>query len=333
MLFPCAAGVQMPQIGADDTKIKTNHGSCPTPSMLLPMTIIPQDMNPVSSRYVKMVSNGISFAEDVVEDRCLHMMPFNDKYFEQVFSPGALVPQPKKTTQKVGRHNKRGEDVRHMPCYLKKIAKPLPLTPLRKQVKEKARELHKQALLSAQQKKKSGEAIETSQSLSSFFLTESGSESAVPLTLRPIPETQGVPEKSNLKIKKENGLGLNINQGFQEVNKSVDSTIITATKSDQGLGSKVSTIVECNENREEKSKRGDWDDHLMSRLSQLTANWIVHERTPGEKQKAKLSQVLGCWYGAPTHTDLVREEMSDGEEADKEKDKKPRRKWKKKEAS
>ena len=29
----------------------------------------------------------------------------------------------------------------------------------------------------------------------------------------------------------------------------------------------------------------DWDDHLMSRLSKLTANWIVHEKLGGDKQK------------------------------------------------
>ncbi|GFN92089.1 heat repeat-containing protein 4 [Plakobranchus ocellatus] len=335
MLFPCAAGVQMPQIGANDTKIKVTNGRSPTPSMLLPMTIVPQDANPVNSRYVKMVSNGMSFAQEVVEDRCLHMMPFSEKYFEEVFNPGAFVPAPKKTTQIIGRHDKRGTDIRHMPCYLKKIAKPLPLTPLRKQVKEKAHELHKQALLDAQLKKEPKKGKDPlSQSASSFFLTETVSESTLPSQLKPIPEGQdGLSKKEETKMKKEVKLETSLKPERRDVNKSGNSTFLSIPKSDQGPVSRISTITETDEHGETKEKRGDWDDHLMSRLSQLTANWIVHERTPGDKQKTKLSQVLGSWYGAPTHTDLVREEMSDGEEEEKEKDKKPKKKWKKKEAS
>ena len=335
MLFPCAAGVQMPQMGANDTKIKTNQGRSPTPSMMLPMTLIPQDANPVDNRYVKMVSDGISFATDVVEDRCLHMMPFSEKYFEQVFNPGALVPVPKKTAQIVGRHNKRGEDMRHMPCYLKKIVKPQPLTPLRKQVKEKARELQQAALNDLRkQVAQARQGAETpSQSVSSFFLTEAKPDLVVSSTLKPIPEIKGSSGKLDTSANKEQKLGYSFKGSVQDPNKSITSTVLTVSKSEQGPISKISTIAEANEYGEAKGKRGDWDDHLMSRLSQLTANWIVHERTPGDKQKAKLSQVLGSWYGAPTHTDLVREEMSDGEEADKEKEKKPKKKWKKKEAS
>merc|ERR1712062_855413 len=85
-----------------------------------------------------MVSSDLSFAQDVVEDRCLHMMPYDDKYFSGVFEPGELLPVPRRSSSVMGRHNKRGVDHRHMPCMLKKIVKPAPLTPLRKQVKEKA---------------------------------------------------------------------------------------------------------------------------------------------------------------------------------------------------
>jgi len=44
---------------------------------------------------------------------------------------------------------------------------------------------------------------------------------------------------------------------------------------------------------------------------------------------------LKKWYGLPDHTDLVREEMSDTEleMSEKEADKKPKKKWKKKEAT
>merc|ERR1711913_181036 len=101
MLFPCAAGVQMPQIGAEDSKAKVELNQRATPT-ILPMTIISQDVNPASERYVQMVSNGLTFSQDVVADRCLHMMPYDTRYFNGVFEPGEIVPLPHRSSSVMG---------------------------------------------------------------------------------------------------------------------------------------------------------------------------------------------------------------------------------------
>ena len=318
LLFPCAAGVQVPQIGAEDSKVKVVLNRKETLSVL-PMTIVSQDVRPADNRYVKMVSSDLSFAQDVVEDRCLHMMPYDDKYFSGVFEPGELLPVPRRSSSVMGRHNKRGVDHRHMPCMLKKIVKPAPLTPLRKQVKEKALELHKEALSF---KKKT--ANDNSDQVPAFFLTEllSKEQKGQP-KLKPIPESRESKVSQGSKTSR-------LDESIASRSGKDGITIKNADeKSRDSLGS-----LSTRDSIIAFAKKNDWDDHLMSRLSKLTANWIVHEKLPEDsEQKEKLSGVLESWYGHPTHTDLVREQASDEEEEENAKDQKPKSKWKKKESS
>ncbi|XP_005089099.1 HEAT repeat-containing protein 4 isoform X2 [Aplysia californica] len=334
MLFPCAAGVQVPQIGAEDSKVKVMLNQRSTPS-ILPMTIVSQDVNPASERYVQMVSSGLSFSQDVVEDRCLHMMPYDTKYFSGVFEPGELLPPPRRSSSVMGRHNKRGVDARHMPCYLKKIAKPAPLTPLRKQVKEKALQLHKEAL-SSKQKDISRDSFDGSTSPSSFFMTEVSSQeqAAQRPKLKPIPESRES-KLSKVTLGSKQGETVKADKTIkQDDTVSRLGTAVSFRVTDE-IKSRASGASIGTRDTSELSQipKNDWDDHLMSRLSKLTANWIVHEKLPADGQKEKLAHVLESWYGPPTHTDLVREQASDGEEDEKAKEQKPKSKWKKKEAS
>lgn len=91
--------------------------------------------------------------------------------------------------------------------------------------------------------------------------------------------------------------------------------------------------------RADKGKK-DWDVYLMSNLSQLTATWIVHERMPPDQRRQDLVKTLQGWYGKPKYTDLVAEKGSDSEDdfdindiLNKDKKEKPKKKWKKAEAS
>lgn len=341
MLFPCAAGVQMPQIGVDDPKIKPLKGKSLN-SKLLPVKFVPQDVNPVDEHYVKMVSSGLSFSQDVVEDRCMHMMPYSSKYFDDVFEPpGGLVTIPTRSRSQMGRHNKIGTDVRHMPCCLKKTVKSKPLTPLRKQAKEKALMMHKQAMLEAKggvggndkmMRHNDGQSETGSLSQYSFFLTEPQDVAVKSsVALDTIPEV-----RSKRQMGSDNGKALSVTK--TDPRESTENRL--EGKSGDDFTSKSSeqtspTRIGKKDIVTKPVTKGDWDDHLMSRLSKLTANWIVHERmTVQDKTKDKLTKTLASWYGPPTHTDLVREEMSDGDDKDeKVKEKKPKSKWKKKEAS
>ena len=274
--------------------------------------------------------------QDVVEDRCLHMMPYDDKYFSGVFEPGSLVPVPAKAKNVMGRMNKIGTDNRHMPSFLKKIAKPPPLTPLRKQVKEKAVELHKAALVAKQQEQQNGSknaGKNAGAESSSFFITElvNAKEQKGKVTLKPIPETKELPATAASTSKLNVSTSTSREQTQSRLDTAISGRKTADTKSE--VSGQTSSSKQLGDSEAHKN---DWDDHLMSRLSKLTANWIVHEKlTEPDTQKEKLTARLESWYGKPTHTDLVREQASDEEEDEEEKKKeqKPKRKWKKKEAS
>ncbi|XP_059168753.1 HEAT repeat-containing protein 4-like [Physella acuta] len=271
MLFPCATGIQAPQNKRNDSSLKSILGKQQLVSMH-PMTIIQQDINPVSKRYVKMISEDLSFSEDVVAGRCLHSMPYNPKYFEDIFKPGELIMKMKRERSISEKYASQKTDIS---LNVNKKVKPLCLPPLDANVKGKATQLHQQALVS--HKKTQKQKLETN----NIFMTECPTNDA--------PTT-------NPKLK-----------------------TYTLKKTDKGISS-----VNSEEANEEKfnlannqTEKNDWDEFLMSKLSQLTANWIAHECTPEDQQKGKLTGVLKSWYGAPTHTDLVREDCSDGEEDEK----------------
>lgn len=79
-LFPCAAGVTMPLFGLDDVEMRKHLGK-PAAS-LLSFQSVTVDSRPVDRRYLKKISNGMTFDESVVKERCFHMLPYDSKYLE-----------------------------------------------------------------------------------------------------------------------------------------------------------------------------------------------------------------------------------------------------------
>ncbi|XP_055874149.1 HEAT repeat-containing protein 4-like [Biomphalaria glabrata] len=297
-LFPCAVGVHIPKIGTESfNKDKDVLGNNQL-ELIPPVTIFPQDMNPVNKKYVNMLSSDIKFSQDVVEDRCLFMMPYSNKYFEDIFKPGDVISR---------RPISRSRNNQHFSTTTSKQNSMLQiLPPLHKDVKDKATQMHKKALISAQNSKNSKLSDEPSTDNESFFITACSDQQ---LNKRS-QNCKKVLQSSDWQD------SLNTNKDQPEKHCNPDK-----------LNSSQSLVSE----KKSKQHKEDWDDYLLTGLSELTANWIVHTRLPPDRQKEKLSSLLESWYGPPTHTDLVREELSDGEEETDQMEK-PKRKWIKPEA-
>lgn len=98
---------------------------------------------PSTRTRLNLLTTNLTFSEDVVKDRCFHMLPYDEKYMYEAFDATGLVPYPARTKYPVGRHNTRGPDIRHMPCSLKRT-KPK-LKPMEKKVMERALQMHIEA--------------------------------------------------------------------------------------------------------------------------------------------------------------------------------------------
>lgn len=62
-----------------------------------------------------------------------------------------------------------------------------------------------------------------------------------------------------------------------------------------------------------------WDDYLMSILSEGTSRWIVHNRMPPGEQQEKLKSLLNTYHG-PTpvrDVELVEDKVFEGELTDR----------------
>lgn len=75
---------------------------------------------PVSRNYIKKISTDIVFSEDVVRDRCFHMLPYDEKYFYEALDIGTLISVPQKSGIPLSRHNSRLPLSKHLPCHLTK---------------------------------------------------------------------------------------------------------------------------------------------------------------------------------------------------------------------
>ena len=151
----------------------------------------------VSKAYLRRVSTGLTFTEDVVKERCFSSLPYDKKYLLEAFDVSDIVTLPPKSRLQLGRHDASLTVKRHLPCNLQ---------PLGKKASFKAAKLHEDAI----HKVKTGKGKEKEEESSSeaAFLTE------------------------------------------------VDV---------------------------EGGKKSDWDKHVVSILSQPTAEWIVHTHvSPGE---------------------------------------------------
>lgn len=142
LLFPCAARVKVPQLGSEDSDLKYTKKHRQEQAAIVFPTSWPHQ--PSSQAKVNLLTNNLTFSEDVVKDRCFHMLPYDEKYMYEAFDATGLVPFPPRTKYPVGRHNPRGPDIRHMPCALR-FTKPK-LKPMKKKVMEKALKMHIEAV-------------------------------------------------------------------------------------------------------------------------------------------------------------------------------------------
>ena len=81
----------------------------------------------ISRSYLKKISNGLVFTEDVLQDRAPHTLPYNDGDLQGVFKSGSLFHSKAATVGLMGRHDTRGVVKRHALCHLKGPRKLKPL--------------------------------------------------------------------------------------------------------------------------------------------------------------------------------------------------------------
>ena len=146
VMFPCASGVKMPQVGADESEIKSKRVQIPaftlsaTPASFRGRTAFHDEV-------VKGVTTNLTFSEDVVRERCFHMLQYDNKYLSEALDVSDIIPSvssPKKNFL-IGRYNTRGSDKRHMPCHIKSRGTTR-LKPMKKKMMEKAMQMHQEAL-------------------------------------------------------------------------------------------------------------------------------------------------------------------------------------------
>ena len=132
-LFPCANKVHVPHVGADKTSFK------PRRSLNLPRSerktglVTPG----VSKQYIKQISSDLTFSEDVVRDRCFHLLPYDEKYFRETLDISDIVSPRPKTKEVMGRYNNRVSETKHLPCHIKN-RNTHQLQPLERKILEKA---------------------------------------------------------------------------------------------------------------------------------------------------------------------------------------------------
>lgn len=83
----------------------------------------------ISRSYLKKVSTGLVFNDDVLLDRAPHMLPYNEDDLHAVFRNGDLFQAKASAVGLGGRHDPRGVVKRHTLCHLKG---PRKLKPLRR---------------------------------------------------------------------------------------------------------------------------------------------------------------------------------------------------------
>jgi len=322
-LFACADKVKIPQLGSEDTgtsfdiKLK-RFGRAPTNVVFKSGQVKPE---PIPKNYLKKISTDISFDEDVIKERCFHMLPYDEKYLYEALSPGGLVPEPPKMKIPPGRHNARKTDVRHMPCNLTATSKPQ-LKPLKRRIMEKAMQMRKDALM----KTELAEALERErlhrqEMGASVFLTEVGVDSTM--------KARGEKKDSVLKktrtptdekTKPESEPGSIAQHDLEE------RSVISPTKST----SEKKKFVDIPDRPILTEKDYDWDGFVLSELSYNTASWLVYDKMSPSEDQQKFQIMLEGWYGKQDPTRMFRDEL---EKQNKDEEKKPKKKWKKKEAS
>ena len=137
-LFPCANRVHVPHVGADKISFRTRKSQHLPRQNTKSGVVTPG----VSRQYLKQISCDLSFSEDVVKDRCFHLLPYDEKYFREALDISDIVPSRPKTKEIMGRHNNRVSDTKHLPCHIRK-RNTHRLQPLKRKILEKALEVGK----------------------------------------------------------------------------------------------------------------------------------------------------------------------------------------------
>lgn len=263
-LFSCAARVKIPQLGAEDSQLSLQL----PPKKPAQTSIVFRSFShpePVDRRYLKKISSDLHFGEDVVKDRCFHMLPYDEKYLFEALSLDGIVEAPEKAKIPPGRHDSRGTDNRHMPCNLTKSTKSH-LKPLKRKIMEKAKQMHDDAIQKAaiDEEKRKAEAIpeeeEEIEVKQSFFITEPQLQPPQPSSVRYIPpaphwelpkKKQARPDKKEVKV--------------QPKPKPSTKSVISRVSKGRPIAP-------------EEKKEDDWDAYVLSKLSKNIAQKLVRDR-------------------------------------------------------
>ncbi|XP_052225265.1 HEAT repeat-containing protein 4-like isoform X2 [Dreissena polymorpha] len=341
LLFPCAAGVKMPQIGSEDSDLKLGQKTSRYAPDAIVFRTTDDSKDPINKEYLKKVSFDLNFEEEVVKERCFHALPYDEKYMYEAFDVGDLVKLPIKTKFPVGRHNARGGDNRHMPCYLTKSTKSH-LKPLRRKITERAQQMHIEALKREQLREiqqriiEKHRALERGEPIAEDTIKESLEEEQEPRE-GGFFLTETKPSKtSRVELDKADKPSKTAEDKAKDKKSlSVPRPSIGRSSASKSHSRTAAEIQAEDEDKKEKKKSqgNNWDAYVISLLSMNTANHLVYEKTaPGTAMREKLENMVKEWYGVPEHTDLIREEISDSEE-EEEKAKIPKKKWRKKETT
>lgn len=332
-LFACADKVKIPQLGSEDTTTSLDlmiaRRGGREPSSVVFRTNQLKD-EPVQKDYLKKISTDIRFEEEVVKDRCFHMLPYDDKYLYDALSPYDLVAPLPKMRIPPGRHDARNTDKRHMPCNLTASTKPH-LKPLKRKIMDKAMQMHKDALRKAaleEQLKPTLFSRDSPDDLAAFFMTEVISETEKKKEKKPVSARKDT-EKTLLgkKDRKKETRTPTPKLEIETVDELPDAP--SPTKSER------KKLVEFPNIPIPGEQDCDWDGYVLSELSYNSASWLVYERMKSSDDKEKMQAMFEGWYGKPDSSEFIREAMEAAEKAEKEEDEaKPKmKKWKKKEAT
>ena len=175
-MFACGSRVKVPQFGDDERTVEFTL-QAPRREKTDPLLNKPKSSpNPgVSKSYLQKISADLSFSDDVVEDRCMSMTNYSDKYFRKALDTSDIITPRPKAKYSLTRHNARGADIRHPPCNLQKRV-PYKLKPLKRQILEKANDMHKDALQKEEQlakkEKVQNQNKDKSEKVNDFFITQ-----------------------------------------------------------------------------------------------------------------------------------------------------------------
>nr|XP_054766389.1 HEAT repeat-containing protein 4-like isoform X2 [Lytechinus pictus] len=134
LLFPCADRVKVPQVGSDESKLKSQFSFL---SQSLPPTRTQDAQGKIHHDYVKKISADLLFSEAVIRKHAAHTLPYNKVDLKGTFdSKGIVKKKPLKKIGTVGRHNQRGYEKKHAPCHITTVSehKLKPLQPKKKKI-------------------------------------------------------------------------------------------------------------------------------------------------------------------------------------------------------